>query len=107
MQVVGLLSKTARSSLSVWRFAQDLVHDDFFEGRTLDRERAKSIFSDWNKEVQRFVPPDRLLVFEVTEGWQPLCRFLNVPVPEVAFPRSNERGSFRKEMARRSMRSSH
>jgi Sulfotransferase domain len=32
------------------------------------------------------VPADRLLVYEVTHGWEPLCAFLGVPVPDEPFP---------------------
>ena len=44
--------------------------------------------------VRREVPPDRLLVFEVSEGWAPLCRFLGTPVPSTSFPRVNDAQSF-------------
>jgi hypothetical protein len=37
------------------------------------------------------VPPERLLVFEAKDGWQPLCEFLGVPVPDVPYPRVNSR----------------
>mmetsp|Transcript_102195 Transcript_102195/g.318307 ORF Transcript_102195/g.318307 Transcript_102195/m.318307 type:complete len:322 (-) Transcript_102195:128-1093(-) len=37
-------------------------------------------------EVQRVVPPERLLVFDVKDGWGPLCKFLGVEVPDVPFP---------------------
>ena len=33
------------------------------------------------------VPADRLLVWEVKEGWGPLCKFLDLPVPQEPFPR--------------------
>lgn len=33
---------------------------------------------------------NRVLIFRVKEGWQPLCRFLNVKVPNTPFPRSND-----------------
>ena len=105
MRIVGVFSKKARSMMAVWSFARSLVHDRFFDGSIRDRERTKSIFVAWNQEVHRVVPPDRLLVFDVSEGWTPLCRFLDVPIPDVPFPRSNERGSFRKEMVKRSTRS--
>ena len=32
----------------------------------------------------------RLLVFDVTEGWEPLCKFLGVQVPDGSFPRVND-----------------
>ena len=40
------------------------------------------------------IPPERLLVFDVTEGWEPLCAFLGVPVPDGAFPRTNSTEEF-------------
>jgi len=47
-----------------------------------------------NDEVQRVVPADRLLVWSVEEGWEPLCEFLEVPVPEAPFPHINDRREF-------------
>jgi hypothetical protein len=44
--------------------------------------------------VQQRVPPDRLLVYEVREGWEPLCRFLGVAVPATSFPHLNDRLEF-------------
>lgn len=39
--------------------------------------------------VKRSVPSKRLLVFSEDEGWEPLCKFLGKPVPDVPFPRGN------------------
>jgi hypothetical protein len=47
-----------------------------------------------NEEVKRGVPADRLLVWEVGEGWEPLCEFLGVPVPEGPLPHENDRDTF-------------
>jgi hypothetical protein len=41
--------------------------------------------------MARNVPSDRLLEFRVTEGWRPLCEFLNVEIPDTSFPHLNER----------------
>ena len=41
------------------------------------------------EEVQREVPAERLLVYRVQEGWEPLCQALGVPVPDRPFPQSN------------------
>ena len=43
------------------------------------------------EEVKRVVPADKLLVFEVADGWEPLCKFLGVDVPDVPFPAINKR----------------
>jgi hypothetical protein len=40
------------------------------------------------------IPTERLLVFDVAEGWAPLCRFLDVPVPDTPFPRMNSTEQF-------------
>ena len=40
------------------------------------------------------IPPDQLLVFDVKEGWEPLCRFLGVSVPAKDFPKTNNTQDF-------------
>jgi hypothetical protein len=44
----------------------------------------------WNDRVRAVIPADRLLVFKVTEGWDPLCKFLGVPKPSEPFPHVND-----------------
>ena len=47
-------------------------------------------------EVKANVPPEKLLVFNVKEGWEPLCSFLDLPVPSVPFPNLNDRQAVRR-----------
>lgn len=47
-----------------------------------------------NEEVKRVVPAERLLVWEVSDGWEPLCEFLGVPVPDEPLPHANDRATF-------------
>ena len=47
-----------------------------------------------NREVEEVVPSERLLVWSVEEGWGPLCKFLEVPVPQQPFPHVNDRTEF-------------
>ena len=47
-----------------------------------------------NEQVSAAVPPERLLVWEVGEGWEPLCEFLGVPVPDEPLPHANDRETF-------------
>ncbi|MCE7003784.1 sulfotransferase family protein [Kibdelosporangium philippinense] len=54
-----------------------------------------AVFNKHNETVRAAVDPSRLLVYEVSEGWEPLCAFLGVEVPDVPFPRSNDSASFR------------
>lgn len=48
----------------------------------------------YNEEVKATVPADRLLVWTGADGWEPLCRFLEVPVPDAPFPRVNDAETF-------------
>jgi hypothetical protein len=82
------------------QIVSELVWEGEFGGRFDDPEHAMRAFEEHNETVRREVPADRLLVFEVAQGWQPLCEFLDVPVPDEPFPRSNDRQSFA-EMRRR------
>jgi hypothetical protein len=47
-----------------------------------------------NEQVKSVVPAERLLVWEVGEGWEPLCKFLGVDVPDGPLPHANDRGTF-------------
>jgi hypothetical protein len=71
------------------RFADMMLAQMF--GDTLDRTNCIRVFTEHNAAVQRYVPPERLLVFRVTEGWEPLCQFLGCAVPKgIPFPHLNE-----------------
>jgi hypothetical protein len=48
----------------------------------------------WNDQVKASVPADRLLVWEPAQGWEPLCEFLEVSVPEGPVPRVNDTAAF-------------
>ena len=48
------------------------------------------MFEKWNESVKQYVPKDRLLVYQVKDGWDPLCDFLNVPNPKIQFPYKNK-----------------
>jgi hypothetical protein len=60
----------------------------------LDRDELVSAFKSHNDAVREAIPANRLLVYEVKQGWAPLCNFLGVPVPDTEFPRTNHREEF-------------
>jgi len=73
-----------------------------FQAVELGEEAAVQFYHEHVNQVKSIVPADRLLVWEVSEGWQPLCDFLGVPVPDHPFPRVNDTVSMeqrRKKMA--------
>jgi len=63
-------------------------------GDHIDRETAIAAYRRNNEKVRDTIPAERLLVFDVADGWEPLCGFLEVPVPDTPFPRSHPRDEF-------------
>lgn len=66
------------------------------EGTLGGHEKASAIaaYRQNNEKVRDIIPADRLLVFSPTDGWAPLCRFLDVTVPNAPFPRTHAREEF-------------
>jgi hypothetical protein len=69
------------------------LHDGYEDGSGLLR-----CFDAWTAEVTAFVPSDQLLVYDVTEGWEPLCDFLEVKVPDDPMPRVNDGEEFKRRI---------
>lgn len=72
----------------------ELVVKGAFKGIIDDLDHGVAMFNRHTREVQGTIAADRLLVFDVREGWGPLCAFLGKPVPDVPFPRVNSREEF-------------
>jgi hypothetical protein len=62
---------------------------------TLSDESFGAMMERWNEQVQRTIPAERLLVWDPKEGWEPLCRFLEVDVPAEPLPHTNETNAFK------------
>jgi hypothetical protein len=73
-----------------------LIWQRTLQGTMPDRIRAIERYWAHVEEVKAAVPPDRLLIFQVTEGLGPLCAFLGVPVPDEPFPNVNDRAAVQK-----------
>jgi hypothetical protein len=78
------------------RMQRKIVIEQAFGGDIEDREHALAVFRQHVAEVQRAIPPERLLVYRVADGWEPLCRFLERPVPDQPFPHVNASDEFRR-----------
>jgi len=69
--------------------------DIYFEHNELSRrfksskEIMKQKYRAHIQYVKSVVPPERLLVWNVKQGWEPLCTFLDKPVPDCPVPREN------------------
>ena len=82
-EIVRLQSQMIRKS----------VLAETFDNRFEDKAHTIEVFNRHTQEVRDSIDPARLLVFDVREGWGPLCRFLEVPIPDEAFPRLNDTAS--------------
>ena len=56
----------------------------------------EKVYLDWIEHVKSSVPPEKLLIFNVKQGWEPLCKFLDVAVPDTPMPRVNDTAEFHK-----------
>jgi hypothetical protein len=59
-----------------------------------DQEFMCKLFNDHNDKVKRTIPADRLLVYELGSGWEPLCKFLGKDVPDEPYPSTNSSDDF-------------
>ena len=77
--------------------AEEIIVKQTFGGRLDDRDHALAVYRAHAEEVRRSIAPERLLAYDVVQGWEPLCAFLEVPVPGTPFPRTNTSEEFRKD----------
>ena len=70
-----------------------LIVENTFGG-SLDKDNAIAVFNAHNEEVRRSVPREKLLVYEFGDGWEPLCAFLDMPVPSAPYPKVNTTEDF-------------
>lgn len=73
----------------------ELIMHQTFAGRLGERDYALAVFRAHTQAVRDAIAPERLLVYDVREGWEPLCGFLGVAVPPTPFPRVNSTAEYR------------
>ncbi len=99
LRFLGMFSERLGTFPKVFDYAsRAFLQSDLFQNRLTDKAFLAQQMADWNAEVIRSVPAERLLIYQVSEGWGPLCRFLGKPVPEVSFPRANDSDAFQKRL---------
>jgi hypothetical protein len=91
-------SSTIRKRFPVLKYNGGLV-DNIFGKDLKNKQAVIKKYNEINTETLNFIPKDRSLVYDVKTGWEPLCNFLNVPVPGTPFPRSNVRDEFKIRVA--------
>ena len=61
-----------------------------------NKDNVINAFNKWNESVINQCPKDKLLIFEAKDGWEPLCKFLNVPIPDCKYPNLNDTEEFKR-----------
>ncbi|MEO5905222.1 MAG: sulfotransferase, partial [Saprospiraceae bacterium] len=86
-------SKILRKRLRVLKYNGQMVKS-FFGNDLHNKEKVLEHFAEYNKRVLAAIPPEKILIYDVKSGWEPLCNFLGVPVPVIPFPKSNTKDEF-------------
>ncbi len=82
---------------AIAEMAHQLIAIPTFGEKMLERDHATQVFKSHIAEVQAEIPADRLLTFDLGDGWGPLCEFLGVAVPDIPFPKTNSSKQFHQE----------
>jgi hypothetical protein len=75
-------------------FGRAVIATKIFDNRLDDETHVIGVLERHNAEVIRTIPPHRLLVYQLTDGWPKLCNFLDRPIPAEPFPYSNTTADF-------------
>ncbi len=98
--ILPTLTQNQPEWLAEWGvMVRKAILERIFGGNVTDRAHMIGCYERHNAEVKQVIPASRLLVYEVSEGWEPLCRFLGVPVPDAEFPRANTTEEFQTRIA--------
>ncbi len=90
-------SRHKRLLLDVFKYIEKSIWEIDFEGRFEDKKYAIQKFNDHINEILSTIKSEKLLVYDIKSGWNPLCKFLSVDVPtDVPFPNLNKREQFKK-----------
>jgi len=71
-----------------------MVLENTFQGNITDRDHCINIFNQNVQAVKNTFKGDKLFVYNIGDGWDGLCRWLDVPIPDMPFPRTNNQEEF-------------
>jgi hypothetical protein len=98
--------KVLKESTDSASIGQKLIAEKVFGGRIDDRDHAIAVYEKNIAAVQQAFTAERLLTYQLGEGWERLCQFLRKPVPDVPYPSSNSAEEFSAMVARFSQKTS-
>ncbi|KAG1448562.1 hypothetical protein G6F46_009427 [Rhizopus delemar] len=92
----GVDSKWPQQVLRARKMARTVVRDGELGGEGLVERREELIqkFVNHIEHIKKVVKPENLLIMELGDGWEKLCKFLGKPIPQIPYPHSNKRDNF-------------
>ncbi|XP_077968547.1 uncharacterized protein LOC144422694 [Styela clava] len=69
-------------------------------GSVVTETFLRSRYRQHNSYVKSTCPKGKLLIYNVKEGWEPLCQFLNREIPDQTFPKVNVKGDLTRKMVK-------
>ena len=77
--------------------SRKIIVDGYIEDddKFLDVEFMRKYYDDHIKEIKEVVPANQLYCFQLGEGWEGICKFLDKSVPEVPYPKVNSTAQFK------------
>jgi len=95
------ISGEVPAPMQPWSDMVKLIITEQTFDRDLEKANVLRVYGAHNAEVKAHVPAARRLDFDIAQGWGPLCGFLDVPVPDAPFPKTNTTAEFRARMTAR------
>jgi hypothetical protein len=92
-------SPAIQKRLPVLAYAGRMIRE-LYGPNLKDKESVLKAHQRYEEETLKSLPKDKVLIFSVKDGWEPLCAFLGVPVPNEPFPKANSTEEFTARAAR-------
>jgi hypothetical protein len=84
-------------SPELWGVIERLIWEGDFQGRFEDKAWMRRMYDERIEEIRETVPAERLTIWRLGDGWQPLADMLGVAAPETPFPHLHDTNEFRAE----------
>ena len=90
-----LFNSRIRNTIKCVKFSKRRIFEVQLQGKFADKAFAEEVFNKHIEDVKADVPAENLLIYDVSEGWGPLCKFLGKPEPTEALPHLNKKENFK------------
>ena len=88
------IQEVAAAEHNPWHEMIDAMMANRFVKDLTDKGACVAAYEKHNEEARRSAPANRFLEWQPGDGWEPLCKALNLPVPNEPFPHVNSKEEF-------------